>query len=217
MFLKCKWKTKKFSQLKKSEIIQSAVLFKIKNLLHLCSKKLSALFFFSIVFFKISEWIVFIFSLQNCFDLAILYFFDFEIKSVNDNNSFIYLFKICVSSSFSMIFFMDGIFDFFVSVNSVVNLKNSFSAYKNKSVETFSSNDSNISIALQVKEQNLMNRKLTNFFQTFSYSDTESAFSFNEENVSNFLKTYNKICKAHSIINKNKIRRLHQYCTSVIN
>ena len=117
-----------------------------------------------------------------------------------------------------MIFFsVDDVFDFFEFVNFVVNLKNSFNAYKNKSTEIFSSNDLNVSIASRIKRRNLINRELTNFFQNFLYFDTQNVFSFNEKNVSNFLKTYDEICKTHSIIDKNKIRRLHRYCTSVIN
>ena len=101
--------------IKKSEVFQSVVLFEIKNLLHLCLKKLFALFFFSCVFFEISESAVFISSSQNCFDLAISHFFDFEFESVCSNSSFICVSEICVSFFFSMIFFLLTMFSIFLS------------------------------------------------------------------------------------------------------
>ena len=217
MFSKCRWKTKMFSQLKNLKFFSQSFFLKLK-ICYLCLKKLLTLFFFSCVLFEVFESAVFIFSSQNCFDLAIFHFFDFEFESVCNNNSFIYVFEICVSFFFSMVFFsVDNVFDFFELVNSVVNSKNNFSAYKKKSIEDFLSDDSNASITSRIRERDLINRKLTNFFQNFSYFDIQNVFSFNEKNVSNFLKTYDEICKAHSIIDKNKIRRLHQYCTSVIN
>ena len=165
-------KNKNVFAVKKLKITQSVVFFEIKNLLHLCLKKLSALFFFVNVFFEVFELVVFIFLLQNCFDLAIFHSFDFKIKSINNNNWFIYLFEICVSSFFSMIFlFVDNAFGFFELVNFVMNLKSSFNAYKNKSIKIFSSDDSNISIASRIKEQNLINRELANLLQNFSYFD----------------------------------------------
>ena len=101
--------------IKKFEIFQSIVFSEIKNLLHLCLKKLFALFFFSCVFFEVSESAVFIFSSQNCFDLAIFHFFDFEFESVCNNNSFICVFEICVSFFFSMIFFLLTMFSIFLN------------------------------------------------------------------------------------------------------
>ena len=101
--------------IKKFEIFQSVVFSEIKNLLHLCLKKLFALFFFSCVFFKISESAVFIFSLQNCFDLIIFYFFDFKFELVCNNNLFICMFEICVSFFFSMIFFLLTMFSIFLN------------------------------------------------------------------------------------------------------
>ena len=101
--------------IKKFEIFQSVVFSEIKNLLHLCLKKLFALFFFSCVFFEISESAVFIFSSQNCFDLTIFHFFNFEFESICNNNSFICVFEICVSSFFSMIFFLLTMFSILLS------------------------------------------------------------------------------------------------------
>ena len=101
--------------IKKFEIFQSVVFSEIKNLLHLCLKKLFALFFFSCVPFEVSESAVFIFSSQNCFDLAILHFFNFEFESVCSNNSSICVSEICVSFFFSMIFFLLTMFSIFLS------------------------------------------------------------------------------------------------------
>ena len=101
--------------IKKFEIFQSVVFSEIKNLLHLCLKKLFALFFFSCVFLEISESAVFIFSSQNCFDLTIFHFFNFEFESICNNNSFICVFEICVSSFFSMIFFLLTMFSILLS------------------------------------------------------------------------------------------------------
>ena len=128
-----------------------------------------------------------------------------------------FFWNVCQFFFFMIFFSVDNAFDFFESINFVVNLKRSFDIYKNKSIEIFSFDDSNVSIVTRVKKRNLINRKLTNFFHSFSYFGTQNAFSFNEKNITNFLNIYDEICKVYPIINKNKIRRLHQYCTSVIN
>ena len=101
--------------IKKFEVSQSVVFFEIKNLLHLCLKKLFALFFFSYVFFEISESVVFIFSSQNCFDLTIFHFFNFEFESICNNNSFICVFEICVSFFFQWFLFLLTMFSIFLN------------------------------------------------------------------------------------------------------
>ena len=99
--------------IQKFEIIQLIVFFEMKNLLKLYLKKLFTLFLFSCVFFEIFKLIVFVFSLQNYFDLTNFHFFNFEIESIYNNNSFICSFEICVNFFSSMIFFDWQCFWFF--------------------------------------------------------------------------------------------------------
>ena len=62
----------------------------------------------------------------------------------------------------------------------------------------------------------MTNRELAGVLRNFFYFDTQNAFCFNDENVIDFLDIYEKMCSAHDVFEKNKIKRLHRYCTFAI-
>ena len=64
--------------------------------------------------------------------------------------------------------------------------------------------------------RDLTNRELAVMLKSFPLPGNHGAPKFNGKSVTDFLDTYEKLCKSHLLTEAEKIKRLHKYCTPAI-
>ena len=194
------------------------IILKIKFFLKHCLNKL----FFLIFFFQTSFG-----GITLLLFLNFSFFSNRSENSDNDCDSFNFFFRFRISFCSSMAFFIisEEKKDIFSKSSASENKKIDFGSYRDTILHIFDENDSDPPTVKKKRRdvffvifqrRDLINRELAGVLRNFFYFGTQNAFCFNGESVIDFFDIYEKMCSAHDVSEKDKIKRLHRYCTFAI-